>query len=577
VNNDNNGSARNNSFRRVELYPNKAGRLETGWQLTDTKHLDVVQIAIPPAIALPIVFVPGIMGSNLCNDSGFPVWLLDSVKNIPAGLAFEWIGRGAGMRQRILHPDRTKVYKAGAVPSRRSIFGFGKDEYIRRGWGEVSETSYHQFLLWLENKMNCDRNPLAWSDFSHPTVPSVVSLNDKIVGKLQAGLTMRMHGIPEFAEGGRQTSPIQSDDLLKRSKFFFPIYAFGYNWLRSNGAAAEELMHRIRSIIDENNIGRVSCKQVILVTHSMGGLVARACSQLPDMSRKIAGIVHGVMPTVGAAVAYRRCKIGMGDEDYVAGKVIGFDGKKVTAVFAQAPGALQLLPSAEYGSGWLEIEDPSTGLCTSLPKSDPYEEIYLQRNKWWGLVNEKWLSPAGGEPISWKVFERNIKYAKAFHQKISSHFHHNTLVFYGGGKERKSFTKIRWKVKKGMLSGPNPQRSGLGEIADLEHRHIRTDGSNNLYVGGETIIRTTTRGDTSSATVAEASFWEVRCALFDSAGDGTVPAHSGGFPRTAGGKSILQQFELDGITHEPAYRDFPLAQQVVHYALTKIASLAELK
>ena len=46
----------------------------------------------------------------------------------------------------------------------------------------------------------------------------------------------------------------------------------------------------------------------------MGGLVARACQALPSMEAKIAGKLHGVMPTVGAPVACRRCKVGMMDQ-----------------------------------------------------------------------------------------------------------------------------------------------------------------------------------------------------------------------------------------------------------------------
>jgi hypothetical protein len=111
----------------------------------------------------------------------------------------------------------------------------------------------------------------------------------------------------------------------------------------------------------------------------------------------------------------------------------------------------------------------------------------------------------------------------------------------------------------------------------MDHHELRTDGSNNLYVGGETTIRTSSRADASVAIAVETSHWEVRCGAHDGSGDGTVPVRSGEDPRKRGGTSILQQFALSGVQHEPAYRDYPIAQQVAYYAITKLAALAELK
>jgi hypothetical protein len=38
----------------------------------------------------------------------------------------------------------------------------------------------------------------------------------------------------------------------------------------------------------------------------------------------------------------------------------------------------------------------------------------------------------------------------------------------------------------------------------------------------------------------------------------------------------MQQFELQKIQHEPAYRDYPIAQQVAYYSITKLAAMADL-
>lgn len=276
-------SKKNQRFAELKGGENK--KLQAEWRLTDSKLVDPVKLLLPPARAIPIIFVPGIMGANLCDIRNQPVWLLNSVGNVPVGLAWDWATRKAGVRQIVLHPGRTKVYRGGGVPKDREGNLGVKQEYIRKGWGEISEASYHKFLLWLENKMNGERNPVAWDDFSIESAVPLTS-GQKIIRTLPAGLSAKMKGMPSFAEGAYAVESIKTDELLKRSKFSFPIYAFGYNWLASNSVAAEQLKDRIEKIIVENNIGAVKCNQVILITHSMGGLVARACSQLTGMAQK---------------------------------------------------------------------------------------------------------------------------------------------------------------------------------------------------------------------------------------------------------------------------------------------------
>jgi len=568
--------AQKSKHRFAELKPGKNGRWEAPWQLTDTKLTDIVTLTLPPNNVIPIIFVPGIMGTNLSDLYNQPVWLLDVFSGIPVGLAAGWAKKRAGDRQAILHPERTRVFNGGALPPDNRLLGINQIQYRQRGWGEVSEASYHKFLLWLEHKMNGQRNPAAWDDFSHSSLREARTLGEKIGSRLPSGLLMKTNGLPESSDNGGAVDQISSDELIKRSKATFPIYAFGYNWLASNMDAAKSLAGRVQKVIDENNVGGLKCRQVIIVTHSMGGLVARACAQMPGMSQKIIGIVHGVMPATGAAVAYRRCKVGMRDEDYAAGLVIGSDGREVTAVFSQAPGALQLLPSESYGANWLQIQDPKGKVLLSLPQADPYEEIYLKKEQWWGLVDEDWLKPIEGKRISWDSYVKNIKMAKDFHRKIDGKYHYNTFVFFGGGDAKQSFSKIVWNLKKGRASEHDDDLA-IDKVTMLgRDKEVRTDGSNNVFFGGRTIVRTTGRGDALTMVKTEESQWEARCAHHDGSGDGTVPVRSGRVPREVAPSVILEQFELPGIQHEPAYRDYPIAQMVTYYAVTKLAAKADL-
>jgi hypothetical protein len=259
-----------NKQRSAELRTGLDGRLQATWQLTDTRLIDAVRIAMPPTHRIPIIFVPGIMGSNLCDLHGEPVWLLDGIKGVPVGLAIKWANEDAGVRQRVLHPARTKVYGRGSVPKDR-LSGRTRQDYIDRGWGEVSESSYHPFLVWLEDKMDSERNPANWVDFMHSSLSPNPTIGEKIGRTLPQGLSMTMRNLPKFAEKEFPAEPIKSDELLRRAKSSFPIYAFGYNWLESNSVAAKGLRNRIEQVIAENNTGAFKCTQVILITHSMGG------------------------------------------------------------------------------------------------------------------------------------------------------------------------------------------------------------------------------------------------------------------------------------------------------------------
>lgn len=562
--------------RGQQARPDASGKPAFTWQLTGTSYLDTVKLTMPPMLSLPIVFVPGIMGSNLSDSSNSPVWLLNSTGGQPIGLAWRWANKDAGPRQRMLHPRRTKVFSDGDVPKKLMGTVHERQVYRTRGWGEVGETSYHEFLLWLEDKMNGQGfNPAKWEDFFYTSVSATPASGTRAPEpKLYPGIAMEMSGLPAMAEEGHFTEPVFSDDLLKRSKCQFPVYACGYNWLASNELAGARLKSRIEQIIAENNSGAFKCHQVILVTHSMGGLVARYCAQMPGMEDKIAGIVHGVMPAVGAAVAYRRCKVGMKDEDYGAALVIGSTGQEVTAVFAQAPGALQLLPSGDYQARWLAVKDAEGKGILRLPVADPYSEIYLVKDRWWGLVREEWLSPDEGTPISWNEFSLNIRLAKDFHKKISGSYHPRTFVYYGAsdGKQA-SFENITWNMRKGLQpeSGKSPAER---ETTAYTHQMVREEGKNKIFVGGATHVETVYTPNGASTVTYDTSFWEIVCGMQDGQGDGTVPASSGMAPRRAGGAHVRQQFRLQGFSHEPAYKD-PTAQRVTHYAITKISAWAK--
>jgi pimeloyl-ACP methyl ester carboxylesterase len=550
------------------------------WALTVNSVTDLVKLVARPYV-LPVVFVPGIMGSNLRSKATkAPVWRLDASWFSDSVPSVSWIRKMAnaspGQRQAMLHPDRCEVDPDGAVPDGLGNVG-DKAALSKRGWGEIGETSYQSVLVWLEQHLNGGpANPALWSDFfqDEATIGAMPKPGGK--PKLTPGIKMGIEGQPFSAE--KAFEPLKTDDLLARARFYMPVYAFGYNWLDSCAEAGERLATRIDEVIALYNNGPFWCKQVILVTHSMGGLVARHCAtQVGGAADKIAGIIHGVMPTNGAAVAYRRCKVGMKDESVTAGWVIGSNGQEVTAVFAQAPGALQLLPNTLYPADWLQLQCPSLG-NRILSAADPYATVYQNPDNWWGLVRKAWLSPTGGQPISWANFKDNVKTAKSFHQAIQRKYHPTTYVFYGTAKkdaEPTSFEKVVWRMEKGLPPDDKPS-PGIDEVMAMRADQVRHEGDATVRVGGSLEWMTTMDPmGYGGATSYETCYWEVRCQGRDGAGDGTVPAVSGCAPRSEDGGHVKQQFGLTGIEHEPAFKKSDAARKATLYAILRISATAK--
>ncbi|MBW9336870.1 alpha/beta hydrolase, partial [Herbaspirillum sp. RU 5E] len=103
---------------------------------------------------------------------------------------------------------------------------------------------------------------------------------------------------------------LSEEDLRDAAEMLYPVHAVGYNWLQSNGVSAQRLGGEIERITAYYRSKGKHCEQVILITHSMGGLVTRACAQLPGMAERILGVVHGVMPAIGAPATYKRMRAG---------------------------------------------------------------------------------------------------------------------------------------------------------------------------------------------------------------------------------------------------------------------------
>jgi len=544
-----------------------------------------------PKRVLPIIFLPGIMGSNLRMSAARQKELRqkDNIAWRPDRLGGSNIRKNAknppNERQLRLDPLQTVVDIYDPTGA-SDVSGDGRHDNValgenfqspllsndpptakngrtavqkarERGWGEVFFNSYGVLLQHLESRLN--------NTFSDGKMRSewrdVVGIDPKA-----------------WSPDPKLPQQAVTEDELKKvaSGCWFPVYAFGYNWLQSNGDSAQIIAARISKVIDELNVSGYECKQVIVVTHSMGGLVGRALvhPKIGNLQDKVLGIVHGVMPAIGAPAAYKRMRAGFEDpglmhtstsviEASLVAKVLGNYGDEVTAVLANAPGGLELLPTESYGNGWLRVRHNGHNLDTWPKQADPYNEIYKVRGKWYALFREDWINPSGLTiDQGGGTFERTCNYldkVRGFHQQIAGTFHPNSYAHYGADPEQQSFGEVVWDIKncvnlKGWQNWPIVRDSRQGT---LEFTIWDPDGVNNI---GALPFNDTELGPVH-ATILPPS----------APGDQTVPARSADKQLNSGlFKGVFRQ---TGYEHQSSYKN-PRAIASTLYSIVRIAQKA---
>ncbi len=450
------------------------GQSARGFATPTQDKLPQVACFVPKRV-LPVVFVPGIMGSNLRITDSARLRQLGKEDNIAWRPDTIGAGNARGLstldpatRQLLLDPNTTAVdiydpsgpadvsgdgrhsnvkltsdYTSPMLAGELLSAEHGKtaDKKAReRGWGEVYFGSYGFLLQHLERRL------------SHMFIEG---------GKRVAPEWLDLVGVDPaewMPDASLPQKPLTAEELKAvATGCWFPVYAFGYNWLQSNGISAKAVAQRIDQMMAKLNQAGYDCRQVIVVTHSMGGLVGRALIH-PDygnLGDKVLGIVHGVQPAIGAAAAYKRIKAGFEDpgltvdpEASIGAKIAGNFGDEVTAVLANAPGGLELLPNHAYGNGWLKVVHHDKTLGSWPKNGDPYSEIYKVRGKWYSLIKEEWINP-GGLPAAqsgWSKTQEHLAMAKDFHGKIVDTYHPCSFAHYGVDKARLSFGEVVWEI-----------------------------------------------------------------------------------------------------------------------------------
>lgn len=519
-----------------------------------TAHLSSVDcksralLKIPSSKVIPVIVIPGIMGSNLCatTDPTKPVnkalspgeaaWRPPNGSAEGLSQAGAWKERKPKLRQQILDGDTLDVDDRGlltASPDERVAFDTAVLK--ERGWGQIHATSYGVLLSTLEFNLN--------------TVFGAFRAKPILQAKWIA-LGMWERSLWNVANETGATATLTDDELKKFAQCHYPVYALGYNWLQSNALSADRLERRVNEIIKFWVERKQQCSQVILVTHSMGGLVARACAKrIPD---KILGIIHGVMPALGAPVCYRRIACGTEADSFVGGKFADIAGRKqddTTAIMATAAGPLELLPNNQYPKPWLHatFENGSGAKLNhlSLPNGNVYD-MYRDTSSWYRMIDpaladpaEKFSSPA---EVAVKIVNA-IAQAEYFHTTVLGlYYHPNSYAFYGDDPGHLSFGSCRWHAVKAAAA------PGKG-----------------LLASGVMISRTPETGG-RTVKFADSSTVYFTHSVQDGPGDGTVPQQSGMGPA----KGVKQLFRTRGYDHQGSYSN----ESMLNLTLQLIARIA---
>lgn len=180
-----------------------------------------------------------------------------------------------------------------------------------------------------------------------------------------------------------------------------PVYGVGYDWrqdirdIRVGGA--KRLKERVNEILSEN----ANAEEVILVTHSMGGLVARWAMKHEGLEKSVLGVIHCGQPAAGAVEFYLCCRQGAGVVhsttyregalEWAMGYFLGSTNGEFCRLMSGLPGPVQLITSDQYkldrrdGRKWLRYRPGGRR------QDDHYKQVRLcawERSVWEAYLDE---------------------------------------------------------------------------------------------------------------------------------------------------------------------------------------------
>jgi hypothetical protein len=500
-----NGNLNERGNHQGEFTQGVGGWAEYTVHMTETADKTRHDIAVPPGKIIPIIFLPGVMGSNLrmskkrqevLKSPDNRAWRPDDLMSLSGnyevvkktGMGGWFRNASPAQRQLDFDPNTTEVEYYHYTES--------KDRFDPEGKETLEADARHQnvpdTLMPIPPLMGyrftqsisqpgANRAPprkkqmpaqiarwRGWSEvlfagpYSQMLKTAEIFLNNMVVkGQLNPIWSPVLADPKTF--GATSGAAITQAEIKKIANCWYPVHAMGYNFLKSNGESAVVIADRIRGLVLGYQKRGFKCDEVIIVTHSMGGVLARALihpnygNLLNDQAVKVLGMYHSAMPTLGAAAAYRRTRFGFLEKagttaEYFA-EIIAIDGQHATAILANTPGPLELMPATGYGKDWLKVVDGCGRTIRSWPQGNEnaLESIYLQpHDNWWRLINPNWVNPGNVPPKLGGGLDnvlKRLRKANEFLDAIGTTFHPTQCyASYCASDEHKSFGALVFRV-----------------------------------------------------------------------------------------------------------------------------------
>jgi pimeloyl-ACP methyl ester carboxylesterase len=261
------------------------------------------------------------------------------------------------------------------------------------------------------------------------------------------------------------------------------VYVCGYDWRRSNALSA----HTLQRVV-ETALAQTGARQVILVAHSMGGLVSRCFCRFGRVGGRpaeqaVAALVLLASPTHGAPQAYRQLKLGLDPvgrpgADGIMGALLwdAVVAGRHRDLIRSFQSVFELLPTAHFcrrNPGWLRFDTAAAG----IPDASDADRLYS--NPHTGLT--------GGLSMSARLGQR-----RAFDRGLGLYMPSPTHVLYSAGQSTESaYDLVRAtlldRTPLGAGDGTVPAFSGMADgcrlgaagtrtrLPALEHKAIPVD------------------------------------------------------------------------------------------------------
>lgn len=509
------------------------------------------EVHVDPRSPIPVIFLPGVMGSLLTNkETGAVVWHPPNMDGVISGvfgaisIIADWFA-SASKRATRFDPIPAVVDPRGPVDVGNN--DLSDEEARRRGWGTVHRWSYQPTLAWLEYTLN---HPML---MGQPIGEWAHGDEEGEKAALSAILGTDPSDYGAYGPGGPIT--VDSDVFKSLVRYRYPVYAIGYNFLQSNEISGQQVLdgvdfkHRdteqitrimgIREICRENHTDKA-----IVITHSMGGLVARMASQFCAGAKDMHGVIHSAQPATGAPLFAKRFRTG--GEDFINGSLMGRDDAEFVAIASNAEGPMELAPMPDYYDGkpwWIFVDKNDGREIMALPEKNALEDLYTN-DAWYALLpDSSVLDPAGivkrrleDEKSALSVhesFKKSMRAVVTRQKDLANKYHPNTYALYGDGALKHKPSVDAQDLVKLESGKPEEKLQTWGKVvwqgefpAGMTEEELKT--AEMIHDDHHGVLTIRVRGQVIKLTAQQKAVAPMQCERDNGiiAGDGTVPSWS---------------------------------------------------